>query len=170
MHIAKPILLVALLSGPGWIPAALAEGKHAMPRTVPKAYQQECAACHLAYPPGLLPAESWQRIMGNLDKHFGTDASIDPASVKLIASWLQDNAGQGKHMRSAPAQDRITRSSWFMHKHSAIGPDVWRLPSVKGAANCQACHVGAEQGRFSDDALRLPAGLSVGQMRAFQGD
>ena len=24
------------------------------------AYQQECSACHMAYPPGLLPAASWQ--------------------------------------------------------------------------------------------------------------
>ncbi len=35
-----------------------------------KTYQQECAGCHMAYPPGMLPPASWQRIMGSLDKHY----------------------------------------------------------------------------------------------------
>ena len=65
------------------------------PARVPvlRKYQQECAACHMAYPPGLLPAASWQRLMGSLDKHFGTDASLDAASVREISGWLKSNAG-----------------------------------------------------------------------------
>src|SRR5690606_37122372 len=45
------------------------------------AYQEECGACHLPYPPGLLPAASWQRIMQDLAHHFGTDASLDAATA-----------------------------------------------------------------------------------------
>ena len=43
-------------------------------------YQQECAACHVAYPPGMLPKTSWQHLMDNLPRHYGTDASLDPAT------------------------------------------------------------------------------------------
>jgi hypothetical protein len=47
---------------------ALADG-NLQPRLALPIYKQECAACHLAYPPGLLPARSWSRIMSGLDKH-----------------------------------------------------------------------------------------------------
>ena len=39
-------------------------------------YTQECTSCHLAFPPDLLPAASWWRILDNLTGHYGTDASI----------------------------------------------------------------------------------------------
>ena len=29
-------------------------------------YQEECGGCHMAYPPGLLPAEAWQQVFDNL--------------------------------------------------------------------------------------------------------
>ena len=63
-----------------------------MPTQVPKAYVQECASCHMAYPPGLLPAASWQRLMGGLNQHYGSDASLDAATVQQLSSWLQTHA------------------------------------------------------------------------------
>ena len=51
----------------------------------PKAYVQECASCHVAYPPGMLPAASWARLMSGLGQHFGTDASFDPQEVKRLS-------------------------------------------------------------------------------------
>lgn len=148
------------------MPSAFADGV-AMPRTVPKNYRQECASCHVAYPPGMLPARSWQRVMNGLERHYGTDASLDPATVQQLSAWLQANAGTYKRVAEEPPQDRITRSAWFERKHRQIEPEVWQLPSVKSAANCAACHVGAEQGRFDDDSLRLPAGLTPRQRGAF---
>ncbi len=50
-----------------------------MPAQVPSVNKQESPACHTAYPPGLLPAASWRRIMGGLDRHYGSDASLEPA-------------------------------------------------------------------------------------------
>jgi hypothetical protein len=66
-----------------------------------------------------------------------------------------------------PPQDRITRSAWFERQHRKVDPAVWKLPSVKSAAQCAACHGGAEQGRFGDDELITPAGLSQRQRRAW---
>ncbi len=63
--------------------------------------------------PGMLPADSWQRLMNNLPRHFGTDASLDAASVKELSAWLTANAGIYKRVREAPPQDRITSSAWF---------------------------------------------------------
>lgn len=160
--------LVTALAGA--LPLAHADSGRQMPAQVPAAYTQECAGCHLAYPPGLLPAASWQRIMGGLDKHYGSDASLDAATVQQISGWLQAHAGTYKRVSEAPPQDRITRSAWFERKHRAIEPATWKLASVKSAANCAACHVGAEQGRFSDHDLRRPAGLSASQQRRWGDD
>ncbi len=151
-------------------PLAHADSGRQMPAQVPAAYTQECAGCHLAYPPGLLPAASWQRIMGGLDKHYGSDASLDAATVQQISGWLQAHAGTDKRVSEAPPQDRITRSAWFERKHRTIEPATWKLASVKSAANCAACHTGAEQGRFSDNDLRQPAGLSASQKRRWGDD
>jgi len=146
----------------------LADSGRAMPAQVPKAYTQECAACHVAYPPGLLPAASWPRVMTGPGKHYGTRASPDPATVLQLNSWLQTHAGTYKRVAEAPPQDRITRSAWFERKHRHIETAVWKLPSVKSAAQCAACHGGAEQGDFSDDRLRVPAGLGARQQAAWR--
>ena len=148
--------------------SAHADSGRAMPAQVPKAYTQECAACHLAYPPGMLPAASWRRVMTGLDKHYGTDASLDAATVMQLSSWLQTHAGTYKRVSTEPPEDRITRSPWFERKHRKVDPAVWKLPSVKSPAQCAACHTGAEQGDFDDDRLRLPAGLSAQQQRAWR--
>ena len=143
--------------------AAHADGGRMMPRDVPKAYIAECAACHTAYAPGLLPARSWQRIMSGLDKHYGTDASLDDATVKQLSTWLQANAGTYKRVVEEPPQDRLTRSAWFERKHHDIPASVWKHASIKRAANCAACHTGADRGDFDDDNIRMPAGVSLGK-------
>lgn len=147
--------------------SALADSGRTMPRSVPPAYAQECASCHVAYPPGMLPARSWQRLMSGLDRHYGTDASLDAATLQQLGTWLQANAGTYKRVGEEPPQDRITRSAWFERKHRKVESAVWQLPSVKSAANCAACHAGAEQGRFDDDELRMPAGLTPRQRAAW---
>lgn len=138
-----------------------------MPRNAPAAYAQECAACHTAYAPGLLPAVSWNHIMASLGKHYGTDASLDAATVQKLNQWLQAHAGTYKRVSEAPPEDRITRSAWFERKHRKIEPSVWKLPSVKSAANCAACHTGADQGNFNEHDLRIPAGLDARARRAW---
>ncbi len=147
-------------------PAARADGP-LMPLRVPPAYVQECGACHTAYPPALLPAASWKRLMGGLERHYGTDAALDPKTLQQLDGWLQQHAGTYKRVAEAPPEDRITRSAWFERKHRKVDAAVWKLPSVKSAAQCAACHGGADQGRYDDDELKAPAGLSAAQRRAW---
>jgi len=133
----------------------------------PKAYVQECASCHVAYPQGMLPAASWARLMGGLDHHFGTDASFDPKEVQQLNQWLQSHADARPRSQATPPQDRITRTAWFEREHRHIEAATWRLPSVRSASNCMACHSSADQGRFGEHALRQPAGLSARQRAAW---
>lgn len=157
------VTLAGLVAAAG----AYADERRLLPADMPKAYVQECAACHTAYPPALLPAASWQRIMSGLERHYGTDASLDAATVQQLSSWLQAHAGSYKRLGEAPPQDRITRSAWFERKHREIDPAVWAHPSVKSAANCSACHAGADRGDYDDDNLRFPQGLDARYRRAW---
>ena len=120
------------------------------------AYVQECGACHTPYPPGLLPNESWQRLMSNLPKHFGADASLDAPTRNALSTWLAATAGTGKRARTAPPQDRITRSDWFVREHREVPRAAWTRASIKSASNCGACHDGAAQGLYDEDSVRIP--------------
>lgn len=132
-------------------------GSHDLsPQQTLPAYTQECAACHTAYPPALLPAPSWQRIMSRLATHYGTDASLDSAQVHAIGQWLQSQSGTYKKVRTPPPQDRITLSDWFVREHRKVPPELWRHSSVRSAAQCNACHTQADHGRFGERQLRLP--------------
>jgi mono/diheme cytochrome c family protein len=155
LHARVDRVLFALLAAIGISHTALADGDKRMVPLLPK-YQQECAACHVAYPPGMLPAASWTRLMANLPKHYGTDASLDPATLKEIGTWLNAKAGTYKRVREAPPQDRITRSAWFIREHDEVSAATWKLPAVKSAANCAACHPQADKGDFNERYVRIP--------------
>lgn len=145
------MLVIAL----GFPAAARAEGNGRTIALLPK-YQQECATCHVAFPPTLMPAASWGRIMNNLSSHFGTDASLDATTQRELSTWINAHAGTYKRVREEPPQDRITRTAWFVRKHNEVSAATWKLPAVKSAANCAACHTTAEQGDFDERTIRIP--------------
>ena len=105
--------------------------------------------------------------MTGLGKHYGTDASLDAATVRQLNQWLQAHASTYKRVSEEPPEDRITRSAWFERKHRKIEPTTWKLASVKSAANCAACHTGADQGQFDEHNLRMPVGLDARSRRAW---
>lgn len=147
------LLLVPMIWGS--LGSVWADGR-IMPAQVLPLYKKECAACHIAYPPGMLPAASWRRIMSGLDKHYGTDAALEPNQVQQLSSWLQNHAGTYKRVQEAPPEDRITRTVWFARKHREVDSAVWKRAQVKSAAQCSRCHVQAEQGDFDEHQIRIP--------------
>ena len=148
-------VLAAIMAASGLAPMALADGNGRAVPLLPQ-YKQECAACHVAYPPTLMPAASWTRIMANLPKHFGTDASLDPATTKELSGWVNAHAGTYKRVAEEPPHDRITRTAWFDRKHREVSSATWKLAAVKSAANCGACHTKADTGDFNENNIRVP--------------
>lgn len=150
-------LLLALATGLCLAGSAQAEeGRHRLGAPANPQYQQECAACHVAYPPGLLPASSWQDLMTKLPHHFGTDASLDGATTKQLTTWLMANGGSGRRAKETPAENRITRSAWFSREHDEVAPSTWKRSAIKSPANCAACHPQAEKGEFNEHDIRIP--------------
>ena len=131
--------------------------KMAMPTDAPASYEAECASCHMAYPPALLSEQSWKNVMSSLSKHFGTDASVDAKTQAELTNWLIKNAAtRQKYSETAP-ENRITKTSWFIHKHDEVRPDVWKRAGIKSPANCSACHIDAANGIFSEKNIKIPA-------------
>ena len=145
-------LAIVLGATAAWLPPA-PRADERPPAPASATWRAECGACHVAYPPRLLPVRSWRALMGGLDRHFGVDASLDPAMAAEIAAFLERQAGPD---RGGPAELRITGTAWFQRKHRKIPPAVWAVPIVKGAADCNACHPAADRGQYDDDTVRLP--------------
>lgn len=146
--------MFAVAFGLGAASLAHADGKHGRATPLLPLYQQECATCHVAFPPGLLPAASWETLMNNLPRHFGSDASLDSATQKELATWLRANGS--KRIGTRPPEDRITRGDWFRREHREVSPTMWQSAAVKSPANCASCHVTADQGEFNERNVRLP--------------
>jgi nitrate/TMAO reductase-like tetraheme cytochrome c subunit len=150
------LALASLLLAPGaW--AAGQGSREQMPLAqMPAHYRNECSACHMAYPPGFLPAASWKHTMGALDSHYGSDASLDAATVQSIGQWLAGQAGTYKRAGEITPDHRISTSAWFERKHREVPAAAWKRTSIRSKANCVACHTQAEQGNFDDNAVRIP--------------
>src|SRR5512140_3229821 len=59
-------------------------------------WRAECGSCHVAYPPALLSATQWRAQMASLDRHYGTNASIDTATADEIGAFLERCAGRDR--------------------------------------------------------------------------
>ena len=131
-------------------------------------WRAECGGCHAAFPPALLTAPAWRQVMGALDRHYGTDASLDAATAREIASFLERNAGDARrgapravatNAASAPASTplpRLADSPKFSREHRGIPASTIARPDVGSLANCGACHPAADRGDFSERAVRVP--------------
>lgn len=151
--------LTVWIAGVALAAALVAEataGEHRYLANADPAWKAECGGCHVAYPPQLLSAPSWRTIMNGLDRHFGVDASVDAGAAAAIGSFLAANAARPGSKRGDPAALRITETRWFRHEHGDIPAATWSGPKVRSAANCGACHGGAENGDYSERGVRVP--------------
>jgi len=90
---------------------------------------KECSDCHQAYGGDALPRNSWQRIMGNLDNHFGEDASLDEPTRAHIENYLLSKALNG-----SSSSLRISDQAWYISAHHNRG--------ARRKGNCIGCHGG----------------------------
>jgi len=135
--------------------------------TIPAVYKKECSTCHMAFPPNVLPAKSWQIMISSLKDHFGDDASLDEQTRNEIEAFLVKNSAENsteeasfKLLRSIEDKNnppiRITEIAYWKGKHKDIKPDVYEHKSITNRINCKACHKWAEYGSFEDSDIRIP--------------
>jgi len=129
-------------------------------------YRDECGACHMAYPPRLLPSASWRAIMRGLGDHFGENAELPVDTAAHITAYLDRHASDRgdalKHdrlLRGVEGQTplRITELPFFKDEHDELSRRmVEDNPKVKTFSRCATCHRDAESGRFDEDTVAIP--------------
>lgn len=132
-----------------------------------KLYAEECGSCHFAYQPGWLPARSWQKMMGELDRHFAENAELDQESRDAITNYLVAEAADMKPNRKSrkilrsimdnDAPQRISTLRYIVSKHDEIPARlIAGNNKVGSAANCAACHTEASTGHFNEHGVKIP--------------
>lgn len=161
----KTLLTITLLCS-----TLLFAGKSNKPGVAPVTYQlyiDECGSCHFAYQPGLLPQRSWNKLMANLQDHFGTDATLDEPEYTSIRRYLVANAADKAHQfkRSRKIDKKIyhyetplavTKTRYFIRKHDEIPKYLITQKEVRSLSNCIACHTTADKGIYSERAIKIP--------------
>lgn len=124
-------------------------------------YEEECAACHIAYPAKFLPARSWAAIMSGLENHFGDNAELDPKSTMLIRDYLVASGGRGhkvlRRLKDDETPLRVTDLPGYKRIHHELPKDVLqRDAKLTSMSQCNACHRDAERGKFDEDDVDIP--------------
>ena len=134
-----------------------------------KAYNDECSSCHYAYPPGLLPAASWQKLLAPaaLSKHFGENIEMkESLRVELLNYAIKNSADKASAKRSQKimsslsqdlAPERITEVPYIRRKHQDIPENMIKgNPKVVALSQCDTCHTQAKTGNLDDDSVSIP--------------
>lgn len=130
-------------------------------------YIKECASCHFAYQPGLLPERSWIKLMSGLDNHFDTDAVLSPEDNQKILKYLVENSAEkftnykrsrkiNKSIESYETPIAVSDTRYFIKKHKDIRKDLITQKEVISIANCIACHTTANKGLYSERDINIP--------------
>jgi hypothetical protein len=134
-----------------------------------KQYQEECSGCHFAYQPGLLPAKSWEVLLtaAALRKHFGVNAELDDATLKVIHDYAVDNAADKSWYKRSrkiavattdgPTPLRITELRYISRKHHDLPERMVKgNKGVKSLSFCDKCHTQAAEGVYDVDTVSIP--------------
>lgn len=132
-------------------------------------YQEECGSCHFAYWPGMLPTQSWKKLLDAkaLEDHFGENAELDADTLKEIRDFALEYAADKSYYKRArkiakatengEAPLRITEIRYIKRKHHEIPEKMIKgNKDVKSLSYCDACHTQAKKGVFDEDTVRIP--------------
>ncbi len=149
------------VSALGSVATASDQATMAMKGPVPAGYARTCGECHMAYPPVLLPAKSWETLMAGLEYHFDDNAELLPDEHAKVLKYLISHAGfegQGllqKMQTKAPL--RITQLPEFRHEHDELSAAMTTgNPDVISMSNCDACNQDTALARFEEEMIDIP--------------
>lgn len=101
--------------------------------------------------------------MGNLENHFGDDASLDEDVNKNILTFLLKNSAETSTMQASwnflnSIGDKdiiaLSKTTYWERKHKKIPKEVFKNEKVKSVANCKACHSDIEKGLIENENIK----------------
>ena len=163
---AAAAITLALFAIAGVATAGLAAlpGRLVPPVGLDPVFAEQCGACHLAFPPSLAPAATWAAILGDLQHHFGADASLSADQAAQIRAYLAAQSADHwdtlpSHLLGVPAPEgsrRITDTPGWRRSHRRIADATFAASPVDGRSDCAACHADAATGAFRPQEIAIP--------------
>lgn len=104
-------------------------------------YLENCASCHIALPPAVLPTQTWKEILQD-SQHYGVQLPplIDPPRL-LVWNYLKTFSRSKEKEEETPYH--VNDSRYF----KALHPKV-KLPGSVQITSCVSCHPSAAQYNF----------------------
>ena len=104
-------------------------------------YLENCASCHIALPPAVLPTQTWKQLLQD-SEHYGVQLPplIDPPRL-LVWNYLKTFSRSITKAEQVPY--RVDESRYF----KALHPKV-KLPRPVQIGSCVSCHSSATAFNF----------------------
>jgi hypothetical protein len=105
-------------------------------------YLENCATCHIALSPAVLPSQTWRQILEQPERHYGVSLPpmLEPTTL-LIWNYLR------QYSRPYPEGEPIPVQVNFSRHFNALHPRV-DVPRPVTPTTCVSCHPGANQYDF----------------------
>lgn len=103
-------------------------------------YVENCASCHVALPPAVLPRATWQTLVTDT-AHYGiTLQSLSSFDQQLMLNYLHTySRSQG----DGPTPYRLKDSAYFQALHPGVA-----LPQPLNLRSCVGCHATATEQNY----------------------
>lgn len=101
--------------------------------------------------------------MGELENHFGDDASLNKEDTKIILDYLKTNSAQNStrqaslmFLKSINNKDIIamTKTKYWEKTHKKIAKKLFEHEDIRTKANCKACHLDIEKGLIENENIK----------------
>jgi cytochrome b len=135
------------------------------PTTLNPEFAEQCGSCHLAFPPSLAQAATWNAILDHMDAHFGENTGLSPDLIAHLRIYLDANAAvrwdtlPSWRLRTPDPGGslRITATPGWRRIHRGIPAATFAAPPIFSRSACEACHTDAATGLFAPQNIAVPA-------------
>ncbi len=102
-------------------------------------YLENCASCHVALPPEVLPSETWRRLLLEPEQHYGQQLKplIGPT---LLVMWEYLRTFSRPQAQKEQVPYRVSESRFFKALHPRV-----KFTEKVSIGSCVSCHPGAAQ-------------------------
>jgi hypothetical protein len=104
-------------------------------------YLENCATCHLALPPAVMPTQTWQQLLQDTQHYGVTLNQLSGPYLQVVWEYVRT------YSRPLMAEEEVPYRVYQSHIFKALHPKV-KLPSRLGLSSCVSCHPGADKYDF----------------------
>jgi hypothetical protein len=134
LSILGGILLASALQQPAIAQAPTSDTRLNRYQIGQQTYLENCATCHIAVPPSILPSQTWEKLLENTNSHYGIRLKpMVGITQRLIWDYLSYSSRPLTETTFVPLL--IEQSTYLKVLHPRVN-----LPTPTGHTTCVSCH------------------------------